>query len=149
MIRFVEQEAARGAGRRRRRDGLVVAGVSANSTYKGERFAATAGRLDWRAYARVQRALSEVVRYVGSPGDYRTRPTTSPNSDVICVDNDGRAVMSTCARWEGDTIVVHAWMTDDGVVTHLQHEDVRPITQGPIESAIWRLKRQWRRWFPE
>jgi hypothetical protein len=68
---------------------------------------------------------------------------------VIHIDDDGRLVTSTCLRWEGDTIVVRAWTTDDGVVTHLQYENIWPVKRGPIENAIWRAKRQWHRWFPE
>jgi hypothetical protein len=108
----------------------------------------------------------EVVRLLGPPGDYTTRPTVTPSmttgffTPFIGDERERRA-----AKIKGDygmefspAIFVLFWQGDDltiSVVFDASHRVYskrwvknEPAKVGSVETLVWRAKRQWRRWFP-
>ena len=52
--------------------------------------------------------------------------------------------------WSGnDRLIIIAFDGPDGRVVALSSEQTRKWNQSPLDNLLWRLKRQWRRWFPE
>jgi hypothetical protein len=52
------------------------------------------------------------------------------------------------ANWFGDSCRICVVVDDAGRVRDSRVYN-RRLTQGPLDNLLWRLKRQWRRWFPE
>jgi hypothetical protein len=102
---------------------------------------------------RIQVGMSraEVEAILGPPGDYRNGPT----NPVILGDlGEGTWPWSrpntTCAEWVGDT----GWLcvefnNGDGTMRAGDFLERKRIAQHPLDNLLWRLKRQWHRWFPE
>ncbi len=93
----------------------------------------------------------ELESRLGPPGDYRTGPTQRAADNVFFpLDSD-------YAQW-GEPAYVLTWESDtrrlqfhfdagNGLVAIESRFNVR-VDQSPLENLVWRVKRQWRRWFP-
>jgi hypothetical protein len=51
------------------------------------------------------------------------------------------------ASWLGDSIVIGIAVDESGSVVD-KSGCPRRTTQGPLDNLLWRLNRQWHRWFP-
>jgi hypothetical protein len=113
---------------------------------------------------------AEVVAILGPPGDYRTVQTVDPNPfwwslnftptpahyAKAAHDREHVFVLRTGTEsrrmerltWLGNEGDIFVWLDTDGVSSHGFRTRVK-VTQTPLESLLWRLKRQWHRWFPE
>jgi hypothetical protein len=86
----------------------------------------------------------KVEAALGPPGDYRTGPTAN-------VAQYAPAAVQGCTtfKWQGDRITIYIQMTKGGEVFDMQATPAFPVDNNPVESVLWRAKRQWHRWFPE
>jgi hypothetical protein len=109
-------------------------------------------RIKRENYERIQRGMSlaEVEAILGPPGDCRTRPTiyvphifAPPRlADRLASEPD-----VDIKKWEGDSGDIEVVFRDGETKAAFYATD--PLNQGPIANLLWRLKRQWHRWFPE
>jgi hypothetical protein len=53
-----------------------------------------------------------------------------------------------CACWMSDSLAMYIAIDDSGRVV-FKGRRIRRTTLGQFDSLLWRLKRQWHRWFPE
>ena len=117
---------------------------------------------------RIREGLSraEVEAILGPPGDYRTGPgetghgstenmfwTPDRSLDVARGMDWSNFSQSPdapglCAIWLSDSATVIIGIDDSGTVVFKREWPRRTTPQGPLANLLWRLKRQWRRWFP-
>jgi hypothetical protein len=97
----------------------------------------------------------DVVAILGPPGDYRTLPPAMPPvGEPFRLDQD---VPPPDTKW--DTIVSQLfWLTDDLEIAvyfdpmgdaRTECEPSHVVRLNLLDNLLWRLKRQWHRWFPE
>jgi len=112
-------------------------------------------------FHRIREGMSraEVEAILGPPGDYRTglgetwftEPKLwSPDRDIAPRPEPlwSTAPGNSWARWDSDSFSI--WISfDDSGSAAVKEVWPRRKTQGPVDSLLWRAKRQWRRWFPE
>jgi hypothetical protein len=121
----------------------------------------------------------DVEALLGPPGDYRSGPTVavSPPKLFDIDPLDGHRVLSNAFEfefilpsswtytWEGDSVKIRIvmyqrprldqWDTtppwSDGVLGNIQAARCESMTfqLSPLDNLLWRIKRQWRKWFPE
>ncbi len=94
---------------------------------------------------------AEVEALLGPPGDYRTGPVDWDGGFVPLKlapitmpwetsDND--------ARWAGDSAYIAVRFDPDGRVGSWYVVRTSKAAQSPLGDLLWRLQRQWHRWFP-
>ncbi len=92
---------------------------------------------------------AQVEGILGPPGDYRTGPLED-SWDQFWYD-DGKLFMSESKGiWLGDAgILCIDYYTDGGsqTVGNASFEPSDRVKQYPVQNFVWRVKRQWRRWF--
>jgi hypothetical protein len=92
--------------------------------------------------------LAEVEGILGGPtGDYRTIPRAA--LDPIEGFSGGDNLFNRCEKktWEGDEGDVEVYFLEDRVVA-LIFRRIEPSPPGPVDIALWRLKRLEDRWLP-
>jgi hypothetical protein len=100
---------------------------------------------------------AEVEAILGPPGDYRIRPVGivqdgDPDADMsrACA-SVSRCVGDSSSRtelWKGDDwFIMATFSSTSGKVLHLLPMKTKN-DPGPIDTLLWRAKRQWRKWFP-
>src|SRR5262245_55804269 len=100
---------------------------------------------------RIQVGMSrvEVEAILGPPGDYTTGQVVfdCPPGGFILVSLPPD-VSEPIVQWDFDT--AHALMTFDEAerVSRKLLVPAKRIEQKPLENLLWRIRRQWRRWFP-
>jgi hypothetical protein len=52
-------------------------------------------------------------------------------------------------EWRTDKLVAFVYFLPSGQVRHVKYAEVVRISQPWSENFLWRLRRQWHRWFPE
>jgi hypothetical protein len=90
----------------------------------------------------MRRALVE--SFLGMPGDYRTGPTEEPA--VLPFDPDA-GEQPGASYWAGDAGIVTVEYDDDDKVKEKHFEPVRRAAPSLFDDWLWRVRRQWRRWF--
>ncbi len=128
-------------------------------------------RITRENYKRIREGMTraEVEAILGPPGDYRSglgelllegshnsiwAEDEPPVPDSI-LDQDsepnGKAwdSLSIYYRWFSDNAEVDLRFDDDGRVAGHSFYHRRRTYQPPLDNYVWRVKRQWRRWFPE
>jgi hypothetical protein len=97
----------------------------------------------------------------GPPGDYRTVSTMMDTDGIPCVIVDIDRSAAAADRYfaldpEGCRVQA-AWFGNEGYVqigfesgTVKDKEFYRTVNrkQSPLDTAVWRARRLWRRWFP-
>jgi len=127
-----------------------------------------ADRITRENFERIREGMSraEVEAILGPPGDYRTGhgETGFDGSEVTGWTPDPRFGLDDAlawskfpgqspedprrwANWLSDSFLVLIVIDESRQVIHKQI-DPRRRTQGPLDNLLWRLKRQWHRWFP-
>ncbi len=93
----------------------------------------------------------ELEARLGPPGDYRTGPTQRVVVNVFLPLDYQYAQWEEPAyvlTWESDTRLLRfGFDAGNGLVAIGSACNVR-VDQSPLENLVWRVKRQWRRWFP-
>ena len=114
---------------------------------------------------RIREGMSraEVEAILGPPGDYRTGPGetghgstenmfwTLDSPDVapgMHWSNVSQSDPGLWAIWLSDSATVIIGIDDSGTVV-FKRERPRRTTQSPLDNFLWRVKRQWHRWFSE
>jgi hypothetical protein len=82
-------------------------------------------------------SLDEVEAILGPPGDYRTGPTNGGSPFFV----------KERYRWSGDTAEIEMRLDSSKRADQVSCWPANRVAQDPIANAIWRLTRQWRRWF--
>jgi hypothetical protein len=103
----------------------------------------------------------EVVAVLGPAGDYAATDTKpdlpSESGQVLAAPLQPMPVSTTSVyyypmaplkRWIGDRSEIDIEFDEAGTVKSALYMPVRTIDHGPIGNLLWRLKRQWHRWFP-
>jgi hypothetical protein len=121
----------------------------------------TQENFDW---IREGMSRAEVVGILGAPHDYSTGPLIqdpseshtfhpTPIMDMDCEEgpvgwskNDGGA---SVAQWRTDRLVISVFFLPSGEVFEKRCCHAVCAHQSLTDRALWRAKRQWRRWFPE
>jgi hypothetical protein len=109
-------------------------------------------RITRENFGRIQKdmSLAEVKALLGSPGDYRTRPTTYQEHFLepprLAYRMAGHPDVDI-KKWEGDTGDIEVAFRDGETTAAFYATE--PVNQGPLDNFLWRAKRLWRRWFPE
>jgi hypothetical protein len=98
---------------------------------------------------RLGMSRQEVLDILGPPGDYSTYdvdliyPGPRPHVTLRGTFPDGRF-----AEWLSDSAVVFLSFHGERV-TRMEVLEVQIIDHGPFGNLLWRVKRQWRKLFPE
>jgi hypothetical protein len=106
-------------------------------------------RITKENFDRIQTGMSreEVVAILGPPGDYTTGPFQTDHgvvfnyyelpsrADILSWADDGAYV---------DVVFDH----DDNYVYDRHFDTIARVPLSPLDNLLWRLKRQWHRWFP-
>jgi hypothetical protein len=90
----------------------------------------------------------------GRPGDYRTGPTTGASlteaihrlGPITYLGPRENWAPITFDRWQGDSGNVYVNFSPDGVEAK-SFTATTKLEQRPLDNLLWRLKRQWHRWF--
>ena len=92
------------------------------------------------------------------PGDYATVPFAygrsgiDPSdfySEVVRSFSTGDASNRVSACWSTNDYLIVITFDAKSEVINTSCAEQLPIEQGPLRNAVWRLRRQWNRWFPE
>jgi hypothetical protein len=99
--------------------------------------------------------LAEVEAILGPPGDYASGPVV-PDDDSSewtlnhCIGgNEAFGFATTVAVWTSDAMLVSVGFGPDGTMTVLEPLVLKRVPQSPLDNLVWRVERQWRKWFPE
>jgi hypothetical protein len=110
---------------------------------------------------RMGMSLAEVEAILGPVGDYRTAPATfpEPSSDPeLPARYQDREQQFRITSEDGPDGQERIWVSDDGEIWVLIRDGgvrsknfihKQKSQQSALENLLWRVKRQWRRWFPE
>jgi hypothetical protein len=92
---------------------------------------------------------ADVEAILGPPSDYRDGPTdNSPctESALLRASRERPLASDYSAFWHGDAASIVVEITPDGdIMKNWCPSRIR----GPLETLLWRAKRQWHRWFRE
>jgi hypothetical protein len=101
-------------------------------------------------------SLAEVVSILGPPGDYRTGETETEwlapyeKENTIEVEDGGPFIRE---EWQSDTAEVWILLDTNSTLDALRMVNCgsfsvqKRIEQTPFDNLLWRVKRQWHRWF--
>ena len=92
---------------------------------------------------------AEVEAILGPPGDRRTGPTTLAGDQVSTtawVEHPGQE--QRLSVWKDDTATIYVCYSSSGDVSDKWRDRMERLEQNPFADLLWRVKRQWRRWFP-
>jgi hypothetical protein len=104
---------------------------------------------------------AEVHDLLGPPGDRRTGPTETPLPGPPwkfymapwAEENYSWPVPVTMEQWLTDSAVIHVAYRRSGGgtdgVEYAEYGSYAGPAPGLVERLLWRIKRQWHRWFPE
>jgi hypothetical protein len=94
--------------------------------------------------------LAQAVAILGPPGDYRTGPTGFQGSQIL-EEADEHGCQEADWTWQADHgfLRVYPCRDDENRVAGAWFLTEEPIEQTPLENFRWRVKRVWRKWFPE
>jgi hypothetical protein len=95
----------------------------------------------------------DVLSLLGEPGDFSTGPTRR-SEDRVAAWHDpstttGGPQTVEIVYWHTDDLTITAWFYSDGRLAVKTLCRKTREEQGPLEGFLWRIKRQWREWFPE
>jgi hypothetical protein len=121
-------------------------------------------RITRENYNRICEGMSraEVEAILGPPGDYRTGlGETECGQNTWAPDRGPEFAVRTnwipgqlggkpylWGDWMGDSFRIVMVIGQSGSMEWKEGYP-RRTTQGPLDNLLWRLKRQWHRWFPE
>ncbi len=104
---------------------------------------------------RIQAGMSraEVEAILGPLGDHRTGPTKRRRLEILTRGYEWPPGVTPISnrtsreQWAGDRGDCWVDFGPSGVI-HTAFEPVDRIQQSPLENLLWRVRRQWKRWFP-
>jgi hypothetical protein len=103
---------------------------------------------------RIQEGMSraEVEAILGPPGDYLTAGPSNTTADLFDENGNVRTVRhdgTVICFWVGDRAIIYVPFDRNGKTTRSPTLwEAGTLPQPPLENLLWRLKRQWHRWFP-
>jgi hypothetical protein len=96
--------------------------------------------------------LAEVETVLGPPGNYTTqRPRYELTEAIIKqLKNSYREEADRDVEfWQYNDVYLEIVFDNEGKVLNIQCNSMPTPNGGPLDNLFWRMKRQWRRWFPE
>jgi hypothetical protein len=135
---------------RRRKLLVALAGLAVVSAVGSSLFVVgpRANRITKENFDHIRGGLSrsEVEAILGPAGDYRTGPTY-PRLAVSYGSFGGNT--TGWVEWTADGTLVEIVFDDAGRVGVHGYEKLSRRPKRPIGDLLWRVQRQWHRWFPE
>ena len=106
--------------------------------------------LTWDKFARLRKGmtLAEVQEVLGPPGDYCARRPRYDVTDVLESKSRLKQAGREVEVWLYDDAVLTIDFNSDGNAFSIQADSMPTPTANAFDSLVWRLKRQWHRWFP-
>jgi hypothetical protein len=85
----------------------------------------------------------------GPPGDYRTkRPLVETEDlDQLFARDRVRSGKVATEFWQCDDAIQAVHFNLYGRADYLRHDLLQQPPGGPLDNLLWRLRRQWHRWF--
>jgi hypothetical protein len=94
--------------------------------------------------------LAEASAFLGPPGDYSSLETVPVPTKTEWAFLGGGADEHVDIRlWINDTAYAVVYLDKSGRITSGLSYPMRPVDHGTLGNLLWRLKREWHRWFPE
>ena len=117
-------------------------------------------RISRQNLERIKRGMTrvEVEAILGPPGDHATAPLEDPDPSGLVMSNwrpyyvppiDRFDAEHEIVQWRGDAGIIAVNFTLSGHVVEAGMWPVKRVDQTLLGNLLWRLKRQWHRWFPE
>jgi hypothetical protein len=111
-------------------------------------------RIAERNFTRIAEGMrrAEVEAILGPPGDYTTGPTDSPARGGLYLlkrDESYYPMYDATQEWKGNTAIIRVGFDSANVATYKEYVRNYRVDQGLFDNLLWRLQRQWHRWFPE
>jgi hypothetical protein len=124
-------------------------------------------RITRENFERIKEGMSraEVETILGPPGDYSSGPLEYARETLYRFSSSGPPptgdfVLSSPVtilggdawdrvEWRSDRQILCVYFLRSGHVIARGFWDVAPMAQSPLHNLLWRVKRQWHRWFPE
>jgi hypothetical protein len=110
---------------------------------------------DWPTYCKIETGMTrvEVEAVFGvPPGDYRTKENylslSPPPTDTMFRTRVWPPPGSVAEEWEGDAGKSLVAFDPAGRVVATWYMAYMPREQTRLEAIVWRVNRQWHRWFP-
>jgi hypothetical protein len=109
-------------------------------------------RITQENFDRIQQGMSraEVEAILGPPGDYRTLPQ---EFEPWALTSVAFQPSSKASFWHANTMSISMSISiefdESGRAQGRSASTSQTIVNGPFDNLLWRVKRQWRRWFPE
>jgi hypothetical protein len=114
-----------------------------------------AARITKENFEAIESGMSraEVEALLGPPGDHATGETGFYRSAVgdehTFNEKEAELFVDTQNCWGCDTKSIYVRFGSAGTVVQTSYWTFDPPRQRPLANLLWRLKRQWRQWFPE
>jgi hypothetical protein len=122
----------------------------------------TPGRVDitYRNSEKIRRGSRAEIQTIigGPPGDYSTGPTIPVPQRLLQYPVEDkkpffvtRPLRATdlMERWQNDGARLTVSFDQSGHALEARYESLDGRVLKPLDKLLWRLKRQWHRWFPE
>jgi hypothetical protein len=139
------------AMQKRKRLGVLIAGTVALVCVAAFMLWPRPMRVTAENYNRIKAGMTraEVETILGGPpGDYATEATAFADRAYEYQIDLPRGEVVRASDWRADTIIIRvAW--DGDVVKGTVCEPNKSSGASWLENLHWRVKRQWRRWFPD
>jgi hypothetical protein len=107
-------------------------------------------RVTWENYEQIAPGMTqaEVESILGTPGDYTTGPTSGPGGRIRMFVWPPEGA-SKLVAWQADDVCITVAFDASGRHLGCMREINNRIEQSSFANLLWRLKRQWHRWFTE
>jgi hypothetical protein len=92
---------------------------------------------------------AEVAAILGPPGNYASGPTRFHGPASLVATEEEGEVVAAFWNWYTDTDDLEVVFDASGRVAECVNNPNRRIEQGPLDTLLWRIQHEWRRWYPE
>ncbi len=109
-------------------------------------------RITRENYDRIREGMSraEVEAILGPSGDYTTgpvKPRDGARLDMSDTSSTLEVRPGSAAMWVSDAAYIIVFFDDSGRVKLSGFDPCTSEPQGPLDNLLWRIKRQWHKWF--
>jgi hypothetical protein len=93
---------------------------------------------------------TQVEEILGQPGDYTSGPVILQGDGKTIDSLEPEVVLELASRgvWISDSAGAEVAFDDEDRVVRVDQGTLVPAPLSYVDRFIWRLKRQWHRWFP-
>jgi hypothetical protein len=107
-------------------------------------------RITWENFEYIHEGMSraEAEAILGTPGDYTTAPMEGRNV-TVCLATSMPGAEVPFSQWHGNEGSIRLMFDLQDRLTWGVFDGCGPVDMGRLNILLWRIKRQWQRWFPE